>query len=378
MGMPAASADLATRSRVGFEPTRPQQAAGIPIEPPPSLACAIGRAPAATSAADPPDDAPAGSRCSTDCASGTVHIFGGRGQTEGRQGRRTGMLTPVASNWSVNGSLCPAGIGGTAADPCCVGIPAKCVLFLIMDGTPRSSPSGRSPFAARASPRSPVVLRHRGQLRLDCVDPRQRGTGGFFRRELPCFNRLGDAHCVQIAQAIVVERTDFAHGSRRYTDGLERSVRFRPTTNTTGVSKNHAPETIRRRGRVPRRDAHLFTTQIPADIRERAADGHGDFPSDMVTTMRILNEAGLCVPNWPVEWGGRDWTPSSTTSGARRWRWPPVPEPLAFNAAMVGPVIAEFGTQGAEGAVPAADRQLRHLVVPGDSPSRRPAPTSPR
>ena len=42
-----------------------------------------------------------------------------------------------------------------------------------------------------------------------------------------------------------------------------------------------------------------------------------------------------------------------------------VPEPLTFNANMVGPVIAEFGSQEHEGTVPAADRVAGHLVVPG-------------
>ena len=55
-----------------------------------------------------------------------------------------------------------------------------------------------------------------------------------------------------------------------------------------------------------------------------------------------------------------------------------VPTPLAFNASMVGPVIATFGSPGAEGAVPADDRQPRHLVVARASPSPTPAPTSPR
>src|ERR1700751_4424017 len=43
----------------GLSPTSPLQAAGIRIEPPPSLACAIGTTPAATNAPDPDDDAPA-------------------------------------------------------------------------------------------------------------------------------------------------------------------------------------------------------------------------------------------------------------------------------------------------------------------------------
>src|SRR3954468_15479117 len=43
----------------GFSPTNPLQEAGIRIDPPPSLACAIGTTPAATKAPEPEDDAPA-------------------------------------------------------------------------------------------------------------------------------------------------------------------------------------------------------------------------------------------------------------------------------------------------------------------------------
>jgi hypothetical protein len=43
----------------GLRPTKPLQDAGIRMEPPPSLAWAIGTTPAATNAPDPDDDAPA-------------------------------------------------------------------------------------------------------------------------------------------------------------------------------------------------------------------------------------------------------------------------------------------------------------------------------
>src|SRR5205807_4129232 len=46
------------RPRVGFRPTRPQHAAGMRIEPPPSLAWATGTTPAATAAAEPPEEPP--------------------------------------------------------------------------------------------------------------------------------------------------------------------------------------------------------------------------------------------------------------------------------------------------------------------------------
>src|SRR3954447_1432373 len=47
-----------TRPRDGLMPTRPQQEAGMRIDPPPSLPWATGRRPAATAAAAPPDEPP--------------------------------------------------------------------------------------------------------------------------------------------------------------------------------------------------------------------------------------------------------------------------------------------------------------------------------
>ncbi len=89
----------------------------------------------------------------------------------------------------------------------------------------------------------------------------------------------------------------------------------------------------------------FFTTEIPADIRERAAAGELHYPEDIVTTMRILNGAGLGVPHWPTEWGGRDWTPIQHHLWLQELALASVPDPLPFNSAMVGPVIAEFGSQ---------------------------------
>src|SRR6266851_2155064 len=49
---------MGLRARVGFSPKTPQHEAGIRMEPPASLACAIGTIRAATAAADPPEDPP--------------------------------------------------------------------------------------------------------------------------------------------------------------------------------------------------------------------------------------------------------------------------------------------------------------------------------
>jgi alkylation response protein AidB-like acyl-CoA dehydrogenase len=89
----------------------------------------------------------------------------------------------------------------------------------------------------------------------------------------------------------------------------------------------------------------FFTTQIPAELRERMARGETATREDVVRTQRTLNEHGLAVPHWPLEWGGRDWTPVQRHLWATEMTLAHVPPPIVFNTAMVGPVIATFGNQ---------------------------------
>lgn len=87
-----------------------------------------------------------------------------------------------------------------------------------------------------------------------------------------------------------------------------------------------------------------FTTAIPEEIRAKAHTGEELTKDDIATTHRALHAAGMAVPAWPVEWGGKDWT------NLQRYLWfdelqlAGVPAPLAFNANMIGPVIAAFGS----------------------------------
>jgi alkylation response protein AidB-like acyl-CoA dehydrogenase len=89
----------------------------------------------------------------------------------------------------------------------------------------------------------------------------------------------------------------------------------------------------------------FYATEIPAEIRERSRAGTEISKDDIVTTHKILNDHGLAVPSWPVEWGGKDWTPTQHQIWLDEMQLACVPEPLNFNAKMVGPVIAEFGSQ---------------------------------
>jgi alkylation response protein AidB-like acyl-CoA dehydrogenase len=89
----------------------------------------------------------------------------------------------------------------------------------------------------------------------------------------------------------------------------------------------------------------FYTTKIPADIRERTRRGIPPDRNDITTSHKTLNDHGLAVPNWPIEWGGKDWTTVQQQIWLDEMQLASVPEPLNFNAKMVGPVIAEFGSQ---------------------------------
>ena len=89
----------------------------------------------------------------------------------------------------------------------------------------------------------------------------------------------------------------------------------------------------------------FFTTEVPQEIRDAVAARSELTKDQIVTSQRTLNAAGLAVPNWPTEWGGQDWSPLRRHIWHEELQRACVPLPLAFNATMVGPVIAAFGSQ---------------------------------
>jgi pimeloyl-CoA dehydrogenase large subunit len=89
----------------------------------------------------------------------------------------------------------------------------------------------------------------------------------------------------------------------------------------------------------------FFRTKIPEAIRAKVAEGEGLTRDDMITSQRILNQHGWATVNWPVEWGGKDWSPVQVYLYQDEMQQADVPTPIAFNVSMVGPVIAQFGSQ---------------------------------
>jgi pimeloyl-CoA dehydrogenase large subunit len=90
---------------------------------------------------------------------------------------------------------------------------------------------------------------------------------------------------------------------------------------------------------------HFFRTEIPAEIRRKVGEGRHLSREDIVTSQRILHAHGLATPNWPVEWGGKDWSPVQRYIFTEELQRAAVPLPLQFNVYMVGPVIAAFGSE---------------------------------
>jgi pimeloyl-CoA dehydrogenase large subunit len=88
----------------------------------------------------------------------------------------------------------------------------------------------------------------------------------------------------------------------------------------------------------------FFRTAVPAEIRRKVSECRALTREDYVTSHRILHEAGLAVPHWPVEWGGKDWSPVQRYIYIEELQAAAVPQPLGFNVTMVGPVIATFGS----------------------------------
>ena len=90
---------------------------------------------------------------------------------------------------------------------------------------------------------------------------------------------------------------------------------------------------------------HFFRTEIPEATRKKVEDGIELTKQEIVDQMRILNARGWAVPNWPAEWGGQAWSPVELYLYQDEMQQACVPGPLAFNASMVGPVIAQFASE---------------------------------
>ncbi|MDE2516082.1 MAG: pimeloyl-CoA dehydrogenase large subunit [Rhodospirillales bacterium] len=89
---------------------------------------------------------------------------------------------------------------------------------------------------------------------------------------------------------------------------------------------------------------HFFRTAIPEALRAKVREGRSLTKEEIVASQRILNARGWATPNWPRAWGGQDWSPVQVYLYQDEMQRAFVPPTISFNTTMVGPVIAEFGS----------------------------------
>ncbi|WP_193613577.1 acyl-CoA dehydrogenase family protein [Nocardioides lijunqiniae] len=89
----------------------------------------------------------------------------------------------------------------------------------------------------------------------------------------------------------------------------------------------------------------FFTTEVSEEIRRTVIEGRELTRDQIVEAQQTLNAAGLAVPHWPEAYGGRGWSELRRHIWHEEMQRAGVPTPLAFNASMIGPVIAHFGTE---------------------------------
>ncbi len=88
----------------------------------------------------------------------------------------------------------------------------------------------------------------------------------------------------------------------------------------------------------------FFTTEVSEEIRTAVKEGRELSKEQIVESQQTLNAAGYAVPHWPEQYGGRGWSDLKRHLWNEEMQRAFVPAPLAFNASMIGPVIAQFGS----------------------------------
>ena len=88
----------------------------------------------------------------------------------------------------------------------------------------------------------------------------------------------------------------------------------------------------------------FFRDELPDEIRE-AMDSGAELDPEMQTRwQKILFNKGWAGVNWPVEYGGTDWSPVQKYIFAREEGFANAPVVIPFGLRMVGPVIYTFGS----------------------------------
>ena len=84
--------------------------------------------------------------------------------------------------------------------------------------------------------------------------------------------------------------------------------------------------------------------QLPDDLRRTVRHGQQPSREQQVAWHRRLASAGLLVPHWPIEWGGRGWNVTQQMTFDEEMALGGGPELNAITFDMIGPVLMRYGS----------------------------------
>ena len=89
----------------------------------------------------------------------------------------------------------------------------------------------------------------------------------------------------------------------------------------------------------------LFAKALTPELRAKMIDRGLLTRDDYVAWQRVLNARGWATINWPVEYGGMDWSPAQRYIFQEEMALAHAPEWLPFNINMIGPILCRFGNE---------------------------------
>ncbi|MBM4258684.1 MAG: pimeloyl-CoA dehydrogenase large subunit [Deltaproteobacteria bacterium] len=103
---------------------------------------------------------------------------------------------------------------------------------------------------------------------------------------------------------------------------------------------NYSPEELAFRDEV----RGWLQENLPSDLREKVTTYQELSRDDLLGWHRILAKKGWIAPEWPVEWGGNDWTVVQRYIFEEECAYAGCPPLIPFGLKMCGPVLHRFGT----------------------------------
>jgi alkylation response protein AidB-like acyl-CoA dehydrogenase len=104
---------------------------------------------------------------------------------------------------------------------------------------------------------------------------------------------------------------------------------------------NYSPEEIAFRDEA----RAWLQANLPDDLRAKVANYQELAKDDLIRWHKILAQKGWVAPEWPVEWGGKDWPVVQRYIFEEECGFAGCPPRMPFGLTMCAPVLFRFGTE---------------------------------